>query len=132
MFHGPKTIKASAVVEFWLFFFYFITFTHSFLFISIILMALQLTSAIKWGLLAGLVSLIMRSNKRSPFGSLCQDPSPVYTPEYYPNGTFLQLPTGTMRYWLFGDPEGERVVLVHGFSVPCAIYTKLAQELVKI
>jgi hypothetical protein len=35
-----------------------------------------------------------------------------------------------MRYWLFGNPDGERVVLVHGISIPCPIYTKLAQELV--
>jgi hypothetical protein len=93
-------------------------------------MSFKLISVIKWGLLATLVSFLISANKKDHLGSLSQDPSPLYTPDYYPNGTYLQLPLGTMRYWLFGNPDGERVVLVHGISIPCPIYTKLAQELV--
>ncbi|KAI8885052.1 alpha/beta-hydrolase [Backusella circina FSU 941] len=92
-------------------------------------MSFELISVIKWGLLAALASLMISANNKNLLGSLSQNPSPIYTPDYYPNGTFLQLPLGTMRYWLFGNPEGERVVLVHGISIPSPIYTKLAQEL---
>ena len=37
-------------------------------------------------------------------------------------GSFIELPDGVTHYELGGDESGERVVLIHGFSVPYFIY----------
>ncbi|KAJ8652167.1 hypothetical protein O0I10_012225 [Lichtheimia ornata] len=61
--------------------------------------------------------------------SLRVQPSDTYTLDFYPGGHFVELPQGTMRYWLFGNPDGERVVLVHGISSGAVTYDKLARHL---
>lgn len=63
--------------------------------------------------------------------SLRVQPSDTYTLDFYPGGHFLELPQGTMRYWLFGNPDGERVILVHGISSGAVTYDKLARHLVR-
>lgn len=64
--------------------------------------------------------------------SLRVQPSDTYTLDFYPGGHFLELPQGTMRYWLFGNPDGERVILVHGISSGAVTYDKLARHLVRL
>lgn len=42
--------------------------------------------------------------------SMSSCPDDIYTPDFYHNGTYLELPQGTMRYWLFDPEHGKRVV----------------------
>ncbi len=44
-------------------------------------------------------------------------------------GTFIDLSRGSVHYELSGDPAGEVVVLVPGFSVPCFTYDKVYDAL---
>ncbi|KAI9248585.1 Alpha/Beta hydrolase protein [Phascolomyces articulosus] len=66
------------------------------------------------------------SNKKA-LPSLRVNPSDKYTVDFYPNGNYLEFPMGTMRYWLFGNPEGKRVVMIHGISTGSPTYDKLAR-----
>ncbi|KAI9315889.1 Alpha/Beta hydrolase protein [Dichotomocladium elegans] len=77
-------------------------------------------------------SILLRGsqNPKSALPSLRVNPSDSYTLDFYPGGHFLELPQGIMRYWLFGNPKGERVVLVHGISSGAVTYDKLARDLV--
>ncbi|KAI9480694.1 MAG: Alpha/Beta hydrolase protein [Benjaminiella poitrasii] len=86
----------------------------------------------KWSIIALISSIVIMNKGRQEemtLGSLSEHPSDIYTPEFYPNGTYLQLPFGTMRYWLFGNEEGNQVVLVHGISTGSSVYVKLAKDL---
>jgi pimeloyl-ACP methyl ester carboxylesterase len=47
------------------------------------------------------------------------------------DGLFIALPNGITHYELSGDKNGERVVLVHGFSTPYFIYDPTFKFLVK-
>lgn len=80
----------------------------------------------------GLISsyLLVANTPVTTLGSLAEKPSEIHSPRFYPNGTFLSLPSGTMHYWLFGDENGRRVVLIHGISSGAPCYDKLARELV--
>lgn len=82
------------------------------------------------GLLLAVLSKVESVSHR-PLPSLRNNPSEWYTPDFYPNGSYVELPMGTLRYWLFGNPEGKRVVLIHGISTGSAMYDKLARHLVK-
>ncbi len=46
-------------------------------------------------------------------------------------GEFVELPDGFVHYELKGEPEGELVVLVHGFSVPYYVWDPTVDALVK-
>ena len=46
-------------------------------------------------------------------------------------GDFVELSQGFVHYELRGDPEGELVVLVHGFSVPYYVWDPTVDDLVK-
>ncbi|KAI8646478.1 Alpha/Beta hydrolase protein [Parasitella parasitica] len=84
----------------------------------------------KWVGLAIFTSYLVSSSRRqTTLGSLADNPSGIFTPDFYPNGTDLELPQGTMRYWKFGNEDGNRVVLIHGISTGSAIYDKLARDL---
>ena len=48
-----------------------------------------------------------------------------------PSGDFVELSQGFVHYELSGAPEGELVVLVHGFSVPYYVWDPTVDELVK-
>ncbi|KAG1142180.1 hypothetical protein G6F37_006816 [Rhizopus arrhizus] len=73
--------------------------------------------------------LLATNTPTSTLKSLSENPPEFYSPEFYPNGTFLQLPAGTMHYWMFGNKKGSRVVLIHGISTGSSCYDKLAREL---
>ncbi len=45
-------------------------------------------------------------------------------------GEFVELPNGFVHYELSGAPEGDLVVLVHGFSVPYYVWDPTVDELV--
>ncbi|KAI8367583.1 Alpha/Beta hydrolase protein [Radiomyces spectabilis] len=86
-----------------------------------------------WTLLLGGVAVIFafllrgHPTTRQTLPSLKENPHPNYMPDFYPNGTDLHLPMGTMRYWMFGNPKGQRVVLIHGISTGSAVYSNLAR-----
>ncbi|KAI0639351.1 alpha/beta-hydrolase [Trametes polyzona] len=42
----------------------------------------------------------------------------IYPEDLYPNGNYVQLPHGRVRYWVFGPEDGTKVVLIHGISTP--------------
>ncbi|KAI7903769.1 Alpha/Beta hydrolase protein [Cokeromyces recurvatus] len=90
------------------------------------------SKSFKW-FIAVLISsfIIMKRSQHEQItlGSLSGHPSDIYTPDYYANGTYLELPFGTMRYWLFGNERGNQVVLIHGLSTGSAVYVKLAKDL---
>jgi hypothetical protein len=86
---------------------------------------------LKWIFIGLITSYLLATNTpTSTLKSLSENPPEFYSPEFYPNGTFLQLPAGTMHYWMFGNKKGSRVVLVHGISTGSSCYDKLARELV--
>ncbi|KAG0163906.1 hypothetical protein DFQ28_011069 [Apophysomyces sp. BC1034] len=94
-------------------------------------MTVNVRSLTKWSLLGLLLALLLRNDPlaKKTLLSLRENPSEYYTLDFFPNGTDLQLPMGTMRYWNFGDPNGKRVVLIHGISTGSASYEKLARSL---
>lgn len=91
------------------------------------------TRAIKWLGFGIITSYIIASSKQQvTLTSLSEKPFDLYPPDFYPNGTDLQLPLGTMRYWQFGNEAGSKVVLVHGITTGSSVYDKLARDLVKL
>lgn len=96
-------------------------------------MPANLSFAVQWALVAFAIAFLVRleSGNKETLPSLKVKPSEIYTPDFYPGGTDLALPGGTMRYWLFGDPNGRKVVLIHGISTGAASYDSLARSLVK-
>lgn len=77
------------------------------------------------------VSYFLQAARRQTnlLGSLSTCPHDIYTAAFYPNGQYLELPLGTMRYWLFGPENDKRVVLVHGISTGSAVYDRSARDL---
>ena len=74
----------------------------------------------------------------------------IYPEDYYPGGSYVELPYGRVRYWLTGPAKGQKVrrscigrltgqtvdcsrllqiVLIHGLSVPSIIWKDIAPEL---
>ncbi|EOQ99524.1 hypothetical protein E3P77_03384 [Wallemia ichthyophaga] len=53
----------------------------------------------------------------------------VYPPDAFPGGGDVRLPHGRIKYYILGPQEGEKIVLVHGFSSPCIIWRELAVSL---
>lgn len=72
--------------------------------------------------------LLRPSRKTLP--SLSQQPSELYSPDFYDGGHYLELPLGTMRYWEFGPSKGKHVVLIHGISTGSSTYDKVGRHLV--
>ena len=89
---------------------------------------------VAYTLLGLVIALWIRSETivRKPLPSLRVNPSDLYTEDFFPNGRYLELPMGTMRYWLLGDPAGKRVVMIHGISTGSPSYDKLARYMVNI
>ncbi|KZT70247.1 alpha/beta-hydrolase [Daedalea quercina L-15889] len=55
----------------------------------------------------------------------------IYPETFYDGGAYVQFPQGSVRYWLIGPEKGERVVLIHGLSVPSIIWKDVAPQLAK-
>ncbi|KAI0961498.1 hypothetical protein AcV7_000585 [Taiwanofungus camphoratus] len=53
----------------------------------------------------------------------------IYPDDFFPNGTYVQLPYGRVRFWLLGPEEGTRVVLIHGVSTPSVTWKYIAPYL---
>ncbi|KAL6307097.1 alpha/beta-hydrolase [Sparassis latifolia] len=53
----------------------------------------------------------------------------IYPEDCYNGGAYARLPHGNVRYWLIGPEDGERVVLIHGLSVPAFIWKDVAPHL---
>ncbi|PCH40703.1 alpha/beta-hydrolase [Wolfiporia cocos MD-104 SS10] len=53
----------------------------------------------------------------------------IYPEDFYEGGAYARLPQGTVRYWLIGPENGERIVLIHGLSVPAIIWKEIAPQL---
>ncbi|KAI0920749.1 hypothetical protein AcW2_005920 [Taiwanofungus camphoratus] len=53
----------------------------------------------------------------------------IYPEHFFPGGAYVELPHGTVRYWLVGPHNGTRVVLIHGLSVPAIIWKDVAPAL---
>ncbi|OSD03485.1 alpha/beta-hydrolase [Trametes coccinea BRFM310] len=53
----------------------------------------------------------------------------LYPEDLFPNGRYVQLPYGRMRYWILGPEEGTKVVLIHGISTPAITWKVLAPYL---
>ncbi|KAK7692379.1 hypothetical protein QCA50_004004 [Cerrena zonata] len=49
----------------------------------------------------------------------------LYPDDVYPNGEYYTSPNGRVRYWLLGPPDGDKVVLIHGISVPALAYKNI-------
>lgn len=92
-------------------------------------MALTRTLAIAAALVA--ILYVTVPNPRSRLGSLhsLKDDTIPYSVDLYPGGHDLTLPAGTMRYYVFGPTTGQKVVLVHGLSIPSPIWYKVAMNL---
>ncbi|CAO3612463.1 unnamed protein product [Cunninghamella blakesleeana] len=92
-------------------------------------------SSLKVLSLVGLVLAIILSNRSPPqkktLGSLYENPSDYYTPDFYEGGKDLVLPGGKMRYWEFGPKDGKKVILIHGISTGSSVYNKVARNLAK-
>ncbi|KIY68414.1 alpha beta-hydrolase [Cylindrobasidium torrendii FP15055 ss-10] len=76
-----------------------------------------------------------RPRKARPgLGSLPQDVrtnivDKLYPEDIFPGGGYADLPTGRVRYWLFGPEDGKKLVLVHGLSIPAPMWRLLAPRL---
>ncbi|KAI8993553.1 Alpha/Beta hydrolase protein [Pilobolus umbonatus] len=93
-------------------------------------MAISYKTLLCWSLIPAILALLFNSNKmENTLGSLRTNPSTIYSEDFYPNGTYLDTPVGTMRYWLMGNEGGQRVVLIHGITTGSCIYDKLARDL---
>ncbi|KLO14437.1 alpha/beta-hydrolase [Schizopora paradoxa] len=55
----------------------------------------------------------------------------VYPEDIYPGGGYANLPMGRTKYWLFGPEDGEKVVLIHGLTIPAITWKDIAPKLVE-
>ncbi|KAF8076921.1 Alpha/Beta hydrolase protein [Lyophyllum atratum] len=53
----------------------------------------------------------------------------IYPENFYPGGDYVSLPFGRVRYWLMGPEKGQKVVLIHGLSIPAMIWEDVAPTL---
>ncbi|PAV21475.1 alpha beta-hydrolase [Pyrrhoderma noxium] len=53
----------------------------------------------------------------------------IYPENFYEGGNYANFPFGRVRYWIFGPENGEKVVLVHGLSIPAIIWKDVAPQL---
>ncbi|KAJ8517735.1 hypothetical protein ONZ45_g5096 [Pleurotus djamor] len=53
----------------------------------------------------------------------------IYPEEFYDGGAYVKFPYGKVRYWLIGPEDGEKIVLIHGLSIPAMIWKDVAPQL---
>ncbi|KAK0443949.1 Alpha/Beta hydrolase protein [Desarmillaria tabescens] len=53
----------------------------------------------------------------------------VYPEDFYPGGSYAELPFGRTRYWLLGPEMGRKLVLIHGLSIPSIVWKDIAPQL---
>ncbi|KAG1811629.1 Alpha/Beta hydrolase protein [Suillus variegatus] len=53
----------------------------------------------------------------------------VYPEDLYSGGAYANLPLGRVRYWLIGPEDGQRIVLIHGLSIPAIVWKDVAPVL---
>ncbi|KIK96094.1 hypothetical protein PAXRUDRAFT_826326 [Paxillus rubicundulus Ve08.2h10] len=53
----------------------------------------------------------------------------VYPEDYYDGGAYVTLPHGRTRYWVIGPENGQKVVLIHGLSIPAIVWKDVAPVL---
>ncbi|KAG6872894.1 hypothetical protein C0992_009271 [Termitomyces sp. T32_za158] len=53
----------------------------------------------------------------------------IYPEDFFTGGAYATLLYGRMRYWLLGPEDGQKVVLIHGLSIPAMIWRDVAPEL---
>ncbi|KAJ8096349.1 hypothetical protein AAF712_010074 [Marasmius tenuissimus] len=53
----------------------------------------------------------------------------IYPDNFYEGGGYVSLPFGRTRYWLFGPEDGQKIVLIHGLSIPGFVWRDVAPEL---
>lgn len=53
----------------------------------------------------------------------------IYSSDFFDGGAYVTFPYGRVRYWLLGPPDGKKVVLIHGLSVPSIIWQEIAPQL---
>ncbi|KAI0684735.1 alpha/beta-hydrolase [Cytidiella melzeri] len=54
----------------------------------------------------------------------------LYPEDIYPGGGYFPSPFGRTKYWIIGPEGGQKVVLVHGISVPAIIFKQIVKALV--
>jgi len=54
-----------------------------------------------------------------------------YPEDIYPGGAYVSLPYGRVRYWIMGPEDGEKVVLIHGLSMPSIVWKNIVPVLVE-
>lgn len=64
-----------------------------------------------------------------PDSELGKGANEVYPPDAFEGGSDVRLPNGRVKYYLLGPEEGEKIVLVHGFSSPCLVWRELGTSL---
>ncbi|KAF9265873.1 alpha/beta-hydrolase [Marasmius fiardii PR-910] len=55
----------------------------------------------------------------------------IYPEDFYEGGNYVRLPFGRVRYWLFGPEDGQKIVLIHGLSIPGFVWRDVAPGLAK-
>ncbi|KAK7038729.1 hypothetical protein VNI00_010614 [Paramarasmius palmivorus] len=53
----------------------------------------------------------------------------IYPEDFYEGGSYVNLPFGRVRYWLFGPEDGIKIVLIHGLSIPAFVWKDVAPGL---
>jgi len=53
----------------------------------------------------------------------------LYPEDVFPGGDYANLPMGKTRYWIFGPEDGEKVVLIHGLTIPAITWKDIAPHL---
>ncbi|KAK6978180.1 Alpha/Beta hydrolase protein [Favolaschia claudopus] len=49
----------------------------------------------------------------------------IYPEDWVKGGKYVQLPMGRVRYWLVGPPNGKKITLIHGLSLPSFVFQHL-------
>ncbi|TDL30083.1 alpha/beta-hydrolase [Rickenella mellea] len=55
----------------------------------------------------------------------------VYPEDFYDGGAYASFPFGKVRYWMIGPPNGQKIVLIHGLSIPALVWKDIAPQLAK-
>ncbi|KAL0569725.1 hypothetical protein V5O48_012240 [Marasmius crinis-equi] len=53
----------------------------------------------------------------------------IYPEDFYAGGGYVRFPYGRVRYWLFGPEDGQKIVLIHGLSIPAFVWRDVAPGL---
>ncbi|KAK3336664.1 alpha/beta-hydrolase [Cercophora scortea] len=74
----------------------------------------------------------IKSPRKTLLPSLSKDETAAlpYPPDILPGGRDVETPYGNIKVFEWGPEDGEKVLLMHGISVPCLALADLAQELV--